>query len=77
MPKYVVSNKSNQFDIVNTQEFADEASADAAARQVLQATPTAVVSVMQVLKEYSAKVSITSKEPSTPVAPTEEPTPQA
>lgn len=69
MPKFVAVNKSNQFDTMNNQEFATQEEADAAARNILAVQPLAQVVVMQVLKEYSAKVSITAKDPSTPEAP--------
>lgn len=66
MPKFVAVNKSNQFDPMNNQEFATQEEADVAARNILAVQPLAQVSVMQVLKEYSAKVSVTAKDPATP-----------
>ena len=66
MPKFIVRNNTNQFDTTNGQSFATQEEADAAARQVLATYPTHEVWVLQVMKEYSAKVSITAKDPATP-----------
>lgn len=72
MPKYQVINKSNAFDDVNNAEYASEEAADARAREVLKNAPNSVVQVVQVLKEYTAKVSVTATEPQTPSTPGED-----
>ena len=60
---YIAINLSNAYDAENNTRFATQEEADARARAVLNQFPTAQVFTAQVLKEYSAKVSITAKEP--------------
>ncbi|MCE7762961.1 hypothetical protein GQL56_09945 [Pseudomonas putida] len=70
---YIAINLSNAYDPENTTRFATQEEADARARAVLNQLPTAQVFTAQVLKEYSAKVSITAKEPAEPeIAPVPE-----
>lgn len=71
---YVAINLSNNFDMANNTRYATEAEADARAREILSQFPSAQVCIAQVLKDYSAKVSITAKDPAEPVA---EPEPEA
>lgn len=54
---FVAINLSNDYDVANKTRY------DARAREILNQFPTAQVSVAQVLKDYSAKVSITAREP--------------
>jgi hypothetical protein len=72
---FIAINLSNAYDADNNTRFATQEEADARARAVLNQFPTAQVFTAQVLKEYSAKVSITAKEPAEPEAApaTEEP----
>lgn len=63
---YVAINLSNAYDAENNTRFATQEEADARARAVLNQFPTAQVFTAQVLKEYSAKVSITAEEPAEP-----------
>ncbi|ELF6209265.1 hypothetical protein RNI54_006179 [Pseudomonas putida] len=63
---YIAINLSNAYDAENNTRFATQEEADARARAVLNQFPTAQVFTAQVLKEYSAKVSITAKEPVEP-----------
>ncbi|WP_256824940.1 hypothetical protein [Pseudomonas kurunegalensis] len=63
---YIAINLSNAYDPENNTRFATQEEADARARAVLNQFPTAQVFTAQVLKEYSAKVSITAKEPAEP-----------
>lgn len=63
---YIAINLSNAYDPDNNTRFATREEADARARAVLNQFPTAQVFTAQVLKEYSAKVSITAKEPAEP-----------
>lgn len=63
---YIAINLSNAYDAENNTRFATQEEADARARAVLNQFPTAQVFTAQVLKEYSAKVSITAKEPAEP-----------
>ena len=70
---FIAINLSNAYDAENNTRFATQEEADARARAVLNQFPTAQVFTAQVLKEYSAKVSITAKEPAEPVA---EPSPE-
>ncbi|AYN15527.1 hypothetical protein CHR29_16585 [Pseudomonas monteilii] len=63
---YIAINLSNAYDPENNTRFATPEEADARARAVLNQFPTAQVFTAQVLKEYSAKVSITAKEPAEP-----------
>lgn len=60
---YVAINLANDYDSANKTRYATQEEADARAREILNQFPTAQVCVAQVLKDYSAKVSITAKEP--------------
>lgn len=71
---YVAINLSNNYDSANNTRYATEAEADARAREILSQFPAAQVCIAQVLKDYTAKVSITAKDPAEPVA---EPEPEA
>ncbi|WP_085678075.1 MULTISPECIES: hypothetical protein [unclassified Pseudomonas] len=59
---YIVINSSNFYDPANLVEHPTEADADAAARELLKAQPTAIVRTAQVIKRYSAQVQITAEE---------------
>ncbi|MDR2317724.1 MAG: hypothetical protein LBF06_15195 [Pseudomonas sp.] len=63
---FIAINLSNAYDAENNTRFATQEEADARARAVLNQFPTAQVFTAQVLKDYSAKVSITAKEPAEP-----------
>jgi len=63
---FIAINLSNAYDAENNTRFATLEEADARARAVLNQFPTAQVFTAQVLKDYSAKVSITAKEPAEP-----------
>ena len=71
---FIVINTSNNFDPIHQTEFATEAEADAAARELLKAQPAAIVRTAQVLKRYSAQVRVTAQEAEelAPEAPAEE-----
>lgn len=73
---FIAINVSNAYDAENNIRFATIEEADARARAILSQFPAAQVFTAQVLKEYTAKVSITAKEPAEPeTAPApEEPT---
>ena len=60
---YVTINLANDYDVANKTRYATQEEADARAREILNQFPTAQVCVAQVLKDYSATVSITAKEP--------------
>ena len=68
---FLTINFANGYDPENQKRYATQAEADARAREILQQFPTAQVSVVEVLKEYTAKVTVTAKDPQTVV---EEPT---
>ena len=63
---YVAINTSNNYDEANKTRYATQEEADARARKILSQFPSAQVYTAQVLKEYTAKVSITAKEPIEP-----------
>lgn len=63
---FIAINLSNAYDAENNTRFATQEEADARARAILSQFPTAQVFTAQVLKDYSAKVSITAKEPAEP-----------
>lgn len=63
---YIAINLSNAYDAENNTRFAAPEEADVRARAILNQFPNAQVFTAQVLKEYSAKVSITAKEPAEP-----------
>jgi hypothetical protein len=69
---YIAINVSNGYDVTNSVRYATQEEADARAREILTQSPGAQVYTAQVLKEYTAKVSITAKEPAEP-APADEP----
>ena len=71
---YIAINITNSFDANNQTRYATQEEADARAREILSQFPAAQVCIAQVLKDYSAKVSITAKDPAEPVA---EPEPEA
>lgn len=60
---YVAINLANDYDAANKTRYATQEEADARAREILNQFPGAQVCVAQVLKDYSAKVSITAKDP--------------
>ncbi|MBA1195458.1 hypothetical protein G7007_21810 [Pseudomonas entomophila] len=68
---YIAINVSNGYDVTNSVRYATQEEADARAREILTQSPGAQVYTAQVLKEYTAKVSITAKEPAEP-APVDE-----
>ena len=68
---YIAINVSNGYDVTNSVRYATQEEADARAREILTQSPGAQVYTAQVLKEYTAKVSITAKEPAEP-APADE-----
>ncbi|MFJ2526182.1 hypothetical protein [Pseudomonas sp. Irchel s3f19] len=57
---YIVINTSNNFDPIHQSEYVTEQEADAAARNLLEEQPTALVRTAQVLKRYSATVTVTA-----------------
>jgi hypothetical protein len=63
---YVAINTSNNYDEANKTRYATQEEADARAREILSQFPSAQAYTAQVLKEYTAKVSITAKEPIEP-----------
>ena len=63
---YIAINVSNGYDVTNSVRYATQEEADARAREILTQSPGAQVYTAQVLKEYTAKVSITAKEPVEP-----------
>ena len=60
---YVAINLANDYDSANKTRYATQEEADARAREILNQFPTAQVCVAQVLKDYTAKVSISAKDP--------------
>ncbi|MNJ23007.1 hypothetical protein D3C77_173850 [compost metagenome] len=68
---YIVVNTSNAFDPIHQTEYATEELADTAARNLLKAQPAAIVRTAQVLKRYTAEVTVTVDEPES-VEPMEE-----
>ena len=63
---YIAINVSNGYDVTNSVRYATQEEADARAREILTQSPGAQVYTAQILKEYTAKVSITAKEPAEP-----------
>ena len=63
---YVAINLTNDYDAANKTRYATQEEADARAREILTQFPGAQVYTAQVLKEYTAKVSITAKDPVEP-----------
>lgn len=70
---YVAINLANDYDVANKTRYATQEEADARAREILTQFPAAQVCVAQVLKDYSAKVTVTAKEPAEPVVEPEVP----
>ncbi|MCF3155640.1 MULTISPECIES: hypothetical protein [Pseudomonas] len=60
---YVAINLSNDYEVANKTRFATQEEADARARAILSQFPAAQVCVAQVLKDYSAEVTITANDP--------------
>lgn len=67
---FIAVNTSNSFDTNNNIRYATQEEADARAREILSQFPTAQVFTAQVIKDYTAKVTVTSKAPAEPVAET-------
>lgn len=59
---FIVINSSNHYDPINQNEYPTEQAADEAARQLLEEQPNTVVRTAQVLKRYSAKVTVSVEE---------------
>ncbi|WP_341796150.1 MULTISPECIES: hypothetical protein [unclassified Pseudomonas] len=57
---FIVINTTNNFDPIHQNEYVTEQEADAAARNLLEEQPAALVRTAQVLKRYSATVTITT-----------------
>ena len=70
---YVAINLSNNFDSAINYRYATQEEADARAREILSQFPAAQVFTAKVLKDYSAKVTVTAKDPAEPEPPTEAP----
>lgn len=70
---YVAINLSNNFDSANNNRYATQEEADARAREILSQFPAAQVFTAKVLKDYSAKVTVTAKDPAEPEPATEAP----
>ncbi|WP_207936362.1 hypothetical protein [Pseudomonas sp. 51_B] len=68
---FVAINLSNDYEVANKTRYATQEEADTRAREILNQFPAAQVCVAQVLKDYSAKVTVTAKDPAEP-----EPAPQ-
>ncbi|MDO7911326.1 hypothetical protein Q6A49_12365 [Pseudomonas sp. 22-AL-CL-001] len=64
---YIAINATNSYDEANKTRYATQEEADTRAREILSQFPGARVYTAQVLKEYTARVSITAKEPAEPV----------
>ncbi|MEX5322763.1 MULTISPECIES: hypothetical protein [Pseudomonas] len=60
---FVAINLSNDYEVANKTRFATQEEADARARAILSQFPAAQVCVAQVLKDYSAEVTITANDP--------------
>lgn len=59
---FIVINTSNNFDPIHRNEYATEQEADAAARQLLEEQPAAIVRTAQVLNRYKAQVTVSVEE---------------
>lgn len=59
---YIVINATNAFDPLNQTEFETEALADSAARELLRVQPGSSVRLAQVLKRYSAEVTVIAED---------------
>lgn len=55
---FIVLNKTNAFDPVHQTEYETAEQADAAARDLLRTQPSSVLLVAQVLKRYTAEVTV-------------------
>lgn len=55
---FIVLNKTNAFDPVHQTEYDTVEQADAAARDLLRTHPNSVLLVAQVLKRYTAEVTV-------------------
>lgn len=64
---YVAVNTSNAYDVANNTRYATQEEADVRAREILSQFPAAQVFTAQVLKDYSAEVTVTAKDPVEPV----------
>ncbi|MCE0964521.1 hypothetical protein [Pseudomonas sp. NMI4491_12] len=71
---FIAINLSNAYDAENNTRYSTQEEADTRARAILNQFPTAQVFTAQVLKDYSAKVSITAKDPVEPAPEPEAPT---
>lgn len=60
---FVAINLSNDYEVANKTRFATQEEADARARAILSQFPAAQVCVAQVLKDYSAEVTIIANDP--------------
>ncbi|KPX57955.1 putative prophage PSSB64-02, Orf8 [Pseudomonas amygdali pv. photiniae] len=67
---FIAVNSSNGFDMANNTRYATEAEADSRAREILSQFPTAQVFTAQLIKDYSAKVTVTAKASADPVSET-------
>lgn len=63
---FVAINLSNDYEVANKTRYATQEEADTRAREILNQFPAAQVCVAQVLKDYSAKVTVTAKDPAEP-----------
>nr|WP_312623451.1 hypothetical protein [Pseudomonas juntendi] len=70
---FVAINLSNDYEVANKTRYATQEEADARAREILNLFPTAQVFTAQVLKDYSAKVTVTAKDPAEPAPEPEAP----
>ncbi|MGE1525865.1 hypothetical protein [Pseudomonas putida] len=71
---FVAINATNLYDAANLTPYATQEQADTRAREILQQFPAAQVFTAQLLKEYTAKVSVTAKDPAEPAPEPEAPT---
>lgn len=65
---FVAINLSNDYEVANKTRYATQEEADTRAREILNQFPAAQVCVAQVLKDYSAKVTVTAKDPVEPAS---------
>lgn len=65
---FIVINSSNAFDPNNQVEFATEEEANTKAREVISAQPSSVVRTAQLLKIYSAEVTVTATDVTNPAS---------
>lgn len=63
---YVAINLTNDYDVTNKTRYANQEEADARAREILNQFPSAQVYTARILKDYTAEVSITAKDPAEP-----------